>query len=543
MHYSQTLAGALLCAAALVAPVAAGRFSTCAALGRCYETCADAASCYDIPTVPASIPGGAAAAFLSSNTGLKLDPSLLAFTAAQPSNWTHWQRITVDQTQRFQTLLGFGGAFTDAAAIHLAELSEPVQKLALEAYFGPRGAQYAVGRVPIGGSDFSTHSYSYDGQAGDYALKTFALAPEDTQRGGKLDMIGRAQALNAAIEPARPLSLFASVWSAPPWLKVNASAKDGFIGGNLDPSPRAQQAWADYLSRFISEYASRGVELWGITMQNEPFELPFFLAQTWDSMVYSPAQALAFVRDHLGPTLRRDHPRLKLMIHDDQAPNIMATLAGVLSDPAVREFVDGVAIHWYTIPGHGGDYLTQAHEWLCARNMSNVFLLPTEACTGFNALLSPPHAGPDLGNWERGQTYGLDILNDLNGMAIGWTDWNLLLDLQGGPNHANNFCDAPLLMDPKNATFVFKQPMYYYLAHFSAFLPPGSVRVGVVSEGPVPMEVTAFARPDNRIAMVVLNRDYFFAREFYFHDAKRGYVSVNMPAASVYTFVYDAVAP
>lgn len=124
-----------------------------------------------------------------------------------------------------------------------------------------------------------------------------------------------------------------------------------------------------------------------------------------------------FVRDFLGPTLRRDHPDLKLMIHDDQAPNIMTTLKGVLTDPAVRQFVDGIAIHWYTIPGSGGSYMTEAYQWLCANNMSNVFMLPTEACTGFNALLSPPKGGPDLGNWERGQTYGKDILNDLNSMV------------------------------------------------------------------------------------------------------------------------------
>jgi glucosylceramidase len=261
---------------------------------------------------------------------------------------------------QFQSIIGFGGAFTDATTISLATLPADLQQHVLQAYFGSNGAvrysilyqiffhiiqvcciqqqRYSVGRVPVGGCDFSTHSYSYI-KDGDYDLTSFALADEDTSSGGKIDVIHRAQ-----IQSVHPIKLFASVWSAPPFLKVNTTS---YIGGTLDPAPRAQTAWARYLSRFISEYEKRGVSFWGLTMQNEPTPLPAFLEQKWDSMFFSPEQSLEFIRDYFGPILRQDHPDVKLMIHDDQALFLMALLKTVLSDPKVLPYIDGVAVHWY----------------------------------------------------------------------------------------------------------------------------------------------------------------------------------------------------
>lgn len=106
--------------------------------------------------------------------------------------------------------------------------------------------------------------------------------------------------------------------------------------------------------------------------------------------MHSPEQSLEFVRDHLGPTLRRDHPDLKLMLHDDQAAFLIPFLKTVLADEAVRQFVDGIAVHWYQVPTLNGGWIAQACDLLKALNMSDVFILATEACTGFSAILSPP---------------------------------------------------------------------------------------------------------------------------------------------------------
>jgi len=256
-------------------------------------------------------------------------------------------------------------------------------------------------------------------------------------------------------------------------------------------------------------------------------------------MYYTPEEILDFVVGYLGPVMRKLHPDVKIMIHDDQKPSLMDTVTGVLGNTTARLYIDGIAIHWYVFPGQGCDNMVSVQNWLIQQNLSHVFLLPTEACTGFNALVSPPHQGPDLGNWDRGQTYGEDILNDLNTWAVGWTDWNFLLDASGGPNHSGNVCDAPILLDATNMSIYYKQPMYYYLAHFSAFIPLGSVRIGVVSGGPIPMEATAFVVPSTgRVSLVVLNRDYASGREFSVYEPNNGYLSVNVPAASIVTIVF-----
>lgn len=277
MHALGALLLVALVAAACAHTPQSDEFTQCTPLGRCFQVCDSAASCLDIPSLDESHDD---VIVLSTNAGVKMRVAPFTFSDVQPSNWSTSLRISINQTQHYQTVLGFGGAFTDAAMISLATLPAALQDNVLGAYFGANGARYSVGRVPIGGCDFSTHSYAYV-QEGDYELATFQLAPEDTQPGGKIDVIRRAQV--AAVHNVR---LFGSAWTAPPFLKVNASTSNPFVGGTLDPQPRAQDTWARYLSRFVAEYAKHSVQLWAVTMGNEPTPLPSFLAQTWDTMFY-----------------------------------------------------------------------------------------------------------------------------------------------------------------------------------------------------------------------------------------------------------------
>ena len=108
-----------------------------------------------------------------------------------------------------------------------------------------------------------------------------------------------------------------------------------------------------------------------------------------------------------------------------------------------------------------------------------------------------------LGDWDRGEKYIHNIIEDLNHWVVGWTDWNLALDLQGGPNWAKNYVDAPIIVDPSQGIF-YKQPMYYALGHISRFLVSGSVRIGFTKDNK--LEAVAFKRPDNYIAVILLNR-------------------------------------
>lgn len=140
----------------------------------------------------------------------------------------------------------------------------------------------------------------------------------------------------------------------------------------------------------------------------------------------------------------------------------------ILADPLASRYIDGVAVHWYA------DWLFSANRLTATHNAHpNKFILPTEACNGYLPLMD----GPSLGNWERGEHYGRDIIEDLENWAVGWTDWNLCLDTSGGPSWARNFVDSAVLVNATADEF-YKQPMFYVLGHFSKFIQHGCVRVG-----------------------------------------------------------------
>ncbi|CAN8029207.1 unnamed protein product, partial [Ixodes persulcatus] len=130
----------------------------------------------------------------------------------------------------------------------------------------------------------------------------------------------------------------------------------------------------------------------------------------------------------------------------------------VLGDPEAAKFVQGVAVHWYANDYMGPWVLDKTHN-----NFPDKFILATEACEGWR---SSDVEKVILGSWNRAENYAHDILEDLLHWATGWVDWNLALDLSGGPNWANNFVDSPIIVNATGREF-YKQPMYYALAHFS----------------------------------------------------------------------------
>ena len=171
---------------------------------------------------------------------------------------------------------------------------------------------------------------------------------------------------------------------------------------------------------------------------------------------------------------------------------------GAEVSPEGADLISGIGIHWYTLDGHEGQ--SEVHGML-----PDKFILGTEACAGF----LPEDAGPRLGNWTRGWMYGHDILQNLRNWAAGWVDWNLCLNEQGGPNWANNFVDAPIIVSAEKGEF-YKQPMFYWLAHFSLFIPPGSVHIessffNQEEEENPSIEHVAFVKPEGNKVLVLIN--------------------------------------
>ena len=406
---------------------------------------------------------------------LKRTPTPAATPSRQP--FENQIAVFVDRERTYQTLLGIGGAITDAAAEVWARLPPPKQAELLEAYFNPeRGLGYSLLRTTIHSSDFSSASYTYV-KDGDTALASFDVAPD---RRFRLPMIRAA--LKAA---GGAVTTFASPWSAPAWMKDNASMLQG---GKLRPEMAA--AWARYMARFVAAYEAEGVPIWGLTVQNEPMA-----KQTWESMIYTAEEERDFLKNHLGPTLRDaglggrkiivwDHNR-DLMVHRAQV---------ILADPEAAKYVWGVGFHWYETWAGGEPMHRNVAAVQAAWPQMNLLL--TEATV---ERFDPAR----LQWWPNAERYGRQMIEDFNAGAVGWTDWNIVLDQHGGPNHVGNFCFAPVHADLRTGELTYT-PSFAYLGHFSKFVRPGARRVGAVSSHSS-LLTTAFVNPDGRLAVIVMN--------------------------------------
>ena len=385
--------------------------------------------------------------------------------------------VFVDPKRRAQTILGIGGALTDASAEVFAKLSAAKQRELLDAYFDrSKGIGYTLGRTNIHSCDFSSASYTYVDE-GDRTLASFTVAHD---RQFRIPFIKRALATAGG-----RLTLFASPWSPPAYMKTN---NDMLHGGRLKPEFR--QPWANYFTKFIRAYEQEGIPIWGITVQNEPMA-----TQTWESCLYTAEEERDFVKHFLGPTMRRAGlTDKKIIAWDHNRDLIYQRVSTILADPEAAQYIWGIGFHWYE-PWSGGAMMFEnvrlVHETFPDKN-----LLFTEGTVdSFKA--------EDIHNWRLGEYYGHSMINDFNDGAVGWTDWNVLLDERGGPNHVGNFCFAPIHADSRTGELIYTNS-YHYIGHFSKFVRPGARRIAN-SPSRSALLSTAFVNPDGGIAVVVMN--------------------------------------
>lgn len=415
--------------------------------------------------------------------------------------------VFVDSSKRFQKVFGFGGAVTDAVAEVYAKLTPTAQKDFLTAYFDPRqGLGYNVVRTTIHSSDFSSGSYTYV-KDGDRSLASFSIEHDMQHRVPLL-----RQALAASKSHGSQLRVFASPWSAPAWMKTNNNM---LRGGSLNPGDR--DLWAQYYVKFVQAYEKAGIPIWGLSVQNEPMA-----TQRWESMIYTAEEETRFLGDHLGPALKKAGlGDKKIVVWDHNRDLLPQRAAHILSDPKARPYIWGVGFHWYETwtkgePMHAN--VAAVHE-----AYPEVNLLLTEATV---EKFDPAK----LQHWANGERYGSEIIADLNAGAVGWIDWNMLLDSRGGPNHVGNFCFAPLHASD-DGQLVYT-PSYAYLGHFTRYIRPGAQRVSAASSRSV-LATTAFRNTDGSLAIVVMNKTDQAQKYRLIVDRKE--VSVDIPAHAIQT--------
>lgn len=413
------------------------------------------------------------------------------------------QFVFIDPSKTFQTVLGIGGALTDAAAETYAKLPKAKQLELINAYFDPvKGIGYSLGRTHIHSCDFSSSMYTYV-KDGDTELKTFSIGLDERFR---LPFIHDAMAAAGG-----KLTMYVSPWSPPAWMKDNNNM---LKGGKLLPA--YNQSWAHYFAAFIKAYEKAGVPIWGLTVQNEPMAV-----QTWESCVFSAEEEAAFVRDHLGPVLEKQGLGDKKIIAWDHNRTLLYERARVmLDDPATAKYIWGIGFHWYLNDSY--DNVRRVAE-----AYPNTNQIMTEGCLY-------PFERSRLGEWQWGEQYGTSMVKDFNNGVVGWTDWNILLDERGGPNHVGNFCYAPIHADTIKGELIYMNS-FYYIGHFSKFVRPGAKRISA-SPTTDTLLTTAFRNVDGSIAVIVLNTTDK-AQPFTLSLGEKAATSTTSPARSIITLL------
>ncbi|MDY0276506.1 MAG: glycoside hydrolase family 30 protein [Acholeplasma sp.] len=376
--------------------------------------------------------------------------------------------IVIDNNIKYQKHIGFGGAFTEAAASTFALLSDKEQDKLIQSYYSNEGIGYNLGRVQINSSDFSIQSYTYV-KDNDEELKSFDLSHEDKW---VIPMVKKA------LKCQKEMKILASPWSPPAWMKDNNDMK---YGGKL--LPKYYNSWANYYIKFIDEYQKRGINIWGITVQNEPEAV-----QTWESCIYTATEEKEFVKNFLGPKIMETHPSVKIIGWDHNRDEIVRRAYEIFSDDEASKYFWGVGTHWYVSEEFKN--LSIVHEMFPDKH-----IIFTEGCQ---------EGGAQPNNWLVGERYARNIIGDLNNWLEGWIDWNLLLNEQGGPNHVENYCDAPILVDRKTLDKTYNNS-YYYIGHFSKFIKPGAFRIKYQENLLEGFSLVAYENPDKEIVVVVLN--------------------------------------
>ncbi|MDF2431273.1 MAG: glucosylceramidase [Mucilaginibacter sp.] len=417
--------------------------------------------------------------------------------------------VFVDPSKTFQTMLGIGGALTDAVAETFYKLPKDKQQEFLTAYYDKnKGIGYTLARTSIQSSDFSSASYSYV-KDNDVSLKTFDISHDEKYR---IPFIKAAMAAAGG-----KLTLFASPWSPPGWMKTNGNV---LHGGKL--KAEYDQPWANFYVKFIQAYEKAGVPVWGLSVQNEPMA-----TQTWESCVFTAEEERDFVKNFLGPTLYKAGMAGKKLIVWDHNRDLMYQRAStILEDPQAAKYVWGVGYHWYeTWTGAGMNF---ENERRVAEAFPGKHLLFTEGC--FEKF-----DFSRLNDWALGERYGTSMINDFNAGTVGWTDWNILLDETGGPNHVGNFCFAPVHADTRNGSLIYTNS-YYYMGHFSKFIRPGAKRI-ISAASRDKLLTTAYVNADGKIAVVVMNKND--ENIDYYLWLKGKAAKISSPAHSIATLIID----
>jgi glucosylceramidase len=375
--------------------------------------------------------------------------------------------IEVQEQNQFQEIVGYGAAMTDTSAWLMGtKMNQDQRNRVMGALFDPReGIGLSVLRIPIGASDFTASGmYSYDEQP-DPDLKRFSIAHDEAYI---IPLLKQAIQLNPKIK------IIGSSWSPPAWMKTNASMVGTYNGkvGTLDST--MYDVYAKYLVKFLQAYEERGVPIYAITPQNEPFSP----VSTYPGMLFSAKQEAHFIGSYLGPAMESAHLSTKILVYDQNWDGATYPV-DILRDKIAEPYVSGIAWHGY----HGDPSVME--------NIHQRYPAMEQYIT---------ENSPGLAPWSPGQLIPKTMRYWVKGIML----WNLALDTNGGPKIGNgcNLCTGLVTINQQTGSFSLSKD-YYELAQVSKIVDPGSYRIASIN--PVNLDVVAFKTTNGSKVVVVYN--------------------------------------
>ncbi|MGF9697277.1 glycoside hydrolase family 30 protein [Paenibacillus sp. MABNR03] len=389
--------------------------------------------------------------------------------------------ITIDPSQTYQTMDGFGAAMTGSSTHLINQLQPEQREQLLKELFTAEGLNLDMVRHTIGASDYSVDasgqpsSYTYnDIESGtDYDMNHFSIDKDQEV----VDMLRQIIGLKPDIK------VMGTPWTAPAWMKYGENTTNGWY---LDYSnPKVYEAYARYFVKYIQAYQAQGVPIYGMTLQNEPE----FTSPNYPSMSMGAEEQAMFIRDYLGPAMQEAGLDTRIISYDHNWDQAVEYTSSVLGDEAAAQYTDGSAFHCYE-----GDpaSMSEVHDRFPDKN-----IYFTE-CSG--------------GEWspDFGENLSWQMSNLMIGAPRNWAKsvllWNIALDPQGGPTNggcAN--CRGVVTINPENGD-VTRNVEYYALGHVSRYVRPGALRVDSTEERGK-LENVAFRNPDGTMVLVAANTE------------------------------------
>jgi glucosylceramidase len=459
------------------------------------------------------LPAGDVAVHLSSKAGDRLTAK--PHIRLQPAASAGPATFRIDDKLSLQRIDGFGATFLEAGMMCIRSLAKPQQDALLAALFDPaKGAGFSAMKTTIAATDFQSAGgwYTYDDTPGDMAMKNFSIA-RDLAPDGLIPFIKAAQRHGKFV-------LQAPMDYPPDWMLVD-------VAKNQDVDSKYFDALALYYLRYVQEYEKQGVHIDYVSLFNEP--------GIYTKIPYTKIRDL--LKNHVGPLFAKSGVKTRLQLSEapDRA-NALTNYPIVLDDPEARKYVASA-------PYHGYDFKAFDKLGALIQRYPDIPFWMTEICWAYEAG-APKDIKLPRYDWEDGDHWGNQIFGDIEAGASAWLYWNMILDENGGPwlvspihGNPDPNIQQPVVVVNRQTKKVDYLAVYYYLAHFSKFVRPGSVRVAL-SGKQENVRALAFRSPEGGLVLQLMNRrDAPASVTVAWRDKV---LQANLPGLSIGTYQWSA---